>query len=214
LRSDDVWFSHKLEKQINILNSNPEADMVYGTSQYWWGWTEKREDILRDRVQEHGIQADVLVKPPALLKLYLQGKLLVPNISSVLIRREMLERIGGFEEADFGDKHLYDDQALLAKAYLEARIFVSSDCWDRYRQYPDTKTAGGVDQKLDQIARKMFLDWLADYLSERGYRNTEVWRALKFETILRRHWTVGRRLKRAQRFVWRRQGSYPLCIKK
>jgi hypothetical protein len=100
------------------------------------------------------------------------------------------------------------------KAYLEARIFVSSECWDRYRQYPDSLSSEGVDPNKDQAAHKMFLEWLTDYLSERGCRNTGIWRALKFEKILRRHWSVGRSIKRVQRFFWRRQGTYPLCIKK
>jgi glycosyltransferase involved in cell wall biosynthesis len=32
--------------------------------------------------------------------------------------------------------------------------------------------------------------------------------------MLHRYWGLGRRIKRAQRFVWRRIGTYPVCVKK
>jgi glycosyltransferase involved in cell wall biosynthesis len=214
LRADDVWSPHKLERQLHILNTHPEAEMVYGTSRYWWGWTGNPQDAVRDRVQRHGIQSDAVFEPAALLKLFLQGKLLLPNISSILICRETLQRICGFKDTDFGEESLYDDQALLAKVYLEARIFVSDECWDKYRQHHESMATTALDPKRDNAARRIFLKWLANYLSARGYRNTEVWRALKVEQLLRRYWWVGRRIKRAQRFLWRRQGSYPVCVKK
>ena len=88
----------------------------FALSSFPVAFTGKPEDRIRDRVQEHGIQADELVQPPILLKLFLQGKLLVPNISSILMRKGTLEKIGGFEESDFGEECLYDDQALLVKA--------------------------------------------------------------------------------------------------
>jgi glycosyltransferase involved in cell wall biosynthesis len=34
LDADDVWLPHKLEQQIPILDSQPEAAMVYGLSQF------------------------------------------------------------------------------------------------------------------------------------------------------------------------------------
>jgi glycosyltransferase involved in cell wall biosynthesis len=37
LDSDDVWLPHKLQQQVAILNSHPEAIMVYELSEYWHG---------------------------------------------------------------------------------------------------------------------------------------------------------------------------------
>jgi glycosyltransferase involved in cell wall biosynthesis len=36
LDADDVWLPYKLERQVAILDSQPEASMVYGSTQYWY----------------------------------------------------------------------------------------------------------------------------------------------------------------------------------
>src|SRR5512142_3137266 len=36
LDADDVWLSHKLEQQVAILDSRPDAATVYGLSQWWY----------------------------------------------------------------------------------------------------------------------------------------------------------------------------------
>src|SRR5215212_3295723 len=54
LDADDVWLPHKLERQLAILDSYPEAAMVYGATQYWHSWTGNPEDIQRDYVPNLG----------------------------------------------------------------------------------------------------------------------------------------------------------------
>src|SRR5215203_3938514 len=44
LDADDVWLPRTLEQQAIILDSHPEAGMVYGSAQYWYGWTGDPED--------------------------------------------------------------------------------------------------------------------------------------------------------------------------
>src|SRR5829696_6383893 len=56
LDSDDTWLENKLEEQVAILESHPEAGMVYGQSQYWHSWTKKPEDAHRDHVPKLGVQ--------------------------------------------------------------------------------------------------------------------------------------------------------------
>ncbi|HEY7913074.1 MAG TPA: glycosyltransferase family A protein, partial [Blastocatellia bacterium] len=50
LDSDDVWLPQKLEQQVRILESYPEAAMVYGRSEYWRSWTGDDADNDRDCV--------------------------------------------------------------------------------------------------------------------------------------------------------------------
>jgi glycosyltransferase involved in cell wall biosynthesis len=38
LDADDLWLSHKLERQTAILESKPKVAMVYGATQYWYSW--------------------------------------------------------------------------------------------------------------------------------------------------------------------------------
>ena len=210
LDSDDVLLPNKLEQQLEIMAKRPEVGMVYGKTLYWWSWTRNTKDRVLDRIQDHAIQADMPFNPPSLLILFLHGRAAVPSINSIMVRSEIVERISGFEEKF---RVLYGDQAFYAKVCLEYPVFVSENCWDKYRQHPNSVcTSASKTQILS--SHRAYLKWLNEYLSLRGYRNTEVWRALKIENMLRRYWNVGRPIKRAQRFIWRRQRTYPLCVKK
>ena len=175
LDADDVWLPHKLEQQVRILEANPEAAMVYGATKFWSGWTGKAEDMERDHVPDLGVQTQTVFHPPTLLHLlYPLGKGCAPCPSDILILKEMVERIGGFEEHFHGIYQLYEDQAFLSKVYFNATVYVANECWDRYRQHPDScvsvvKQAGQYD-----VVRQFFLTWLEAYLSARGLQDRAI----------------------------------------
>jgi glycosyltransferase involved in cell wall biosynthesis len=182
LDADDVWLPYKLEQQVGILNSHPEAGMVYGNTQYWCGWTGKPEDIRRDFVPELGIRTNALFKPPTLLTLlYPLGKGISPSVSNIMVRREVVGRTDGFEESFRGG---YTDQVFYVKVYLKESVFVASECWDRYRQHPDSCLSITRRTSQHHTARLFFLNWLEKYLSEQGVEDTEVWRRLREEQLI------------------------------
>lgn len=176
LDADDAWFPTTLEEQVAILESHREAAMVYGPIQYWYSWTGKPADYHRDYVEELGVPPDVLVKPPVLLTLYLQDRAAVP--SGLLVRREVTQAIGGFEEAFRGE---YEDQVFCAKVCLKWPVFPSSRCWYRYRQHADSCVAAGLRSGETHAARRSFLDWLTKYLLEQGVEDPAVWQAVRQE---------------------------------
>ena len=180
LDSDDVWLGHKLEEQVAILDSHPEAGMVYGQSQYWHSWTTKPEDAHRDHVPKLGVQTDTLFEPALLSALvYPLGPATAPCPSDLLLRRSAVERIGGFEEAFRGMYQLYDDQTFLTKMYLNEPVYVAGKCWDRYRQHPDQCVSVVRDAGQQHTVRLAFLRWLAEYFYSQGVGDTELWKLLQ-----------------------------------
>jgi glycosyltransferase involved in cell wall biosynthesis len=198
LDADDVWLPHKLERQVAILDSQPEAAMLCGASQWWYSWTGNPEDTKRDHIRALSVQADTLVLPPKLLTLFLQNTN-VPCPSSVLLRREIIEVTGGFEEAF----RLYTDQAFYAKLCLRAPVFVSGDCLDRYRLHPDSCSSVARRTGKVHLARLFYLNWLEAYLSAQGIRNPELWRALRKRQWACRHPTLDHLLERIERNLGR-----------
>lgn len=206
LDADDIWLPQKLEQQVAILKAQPEAGMVYGATQYWYGWTNKPEDIQRDLKaarRKLGVQADTLVKPPTLLTLFLQGEAETPGTCSVLIRRELVNQVGGFEESFRG---LFEDQAFFAKLYLQTLIFVEGGCWDRYRQHPDScchvaTSTGEYHYKKLNSAHLTFLLWLQAYLLQQDFKDAEVWQALQKKLWPYRHPRQYHLLKQTRLFL-------------
>jgi SAM-dependent methyltransferase len=177
LDADDVWLPHKLERQVAILDSQPGAAMVFGTTQYWYSWTGSPEDRERDFVPDLGVEPDKLFRPPTLLTLlHPLGQATAPCPSDLLVRREVIEHIGSFEDEFRG---MYEDQVFLVKAYLKEAVFVSSECWDRYRIHPSSCVSVTERAGESNSARKLFLDWFQTYLFKTGIIEARVWAALQ-----------------------------------
>ncbi|HET9531811.1 MAG TPA: glycosyltransferase, partial [Blastocatellia bacterium] len=180
LDADDVWLPHKLERQVAILKSHPEAAMACGAAEYWHSWTGNEQDNQRDHVPELGIQADTLFEPPSLTTLlYPLGKGTAPCPSDLMMRRSMVERIGGFEEGYRGKYQLYEDQAFLAKVYLNEAVFMSSECLVKYRIHPDSCVSTVTESGQYHFVRQFFLNWFEEYLSRHGIEDPGVSGALR-----------------------------------
>lgn len=176
LDADDAWFPSALAEQVAILDSRQEAAMVYGPIQWWYSWTGRPEDLGRDYVEELGVPPNELVRPPNLLPLFLRDKAAVP--SGILVRREVVERVGGFEDEFRGE---YEDQVFCAKVCLSYPVLAAGQCWYRYRQHPASAVSIGLRTGQTNLARLRFLRWLASYLRARRVRSPEVWLALRIE---------------------------------
>jgi glycosyltransferase involved in cell wall biosynthesis len=172
--ADDFWRPEKLADQVAIMRQYPELGAVCGAVNYWRSWSGGVDAIVPT-----GRVHDAPVAPPETsLDLYPLGAAAAPCPSDLMFRRDILERLGGFEAHFSGPRQLYEDQALLAKLYLEAPVYFSSRVWLDYRQHNEscvsTVTALGQRNKV----RRYFLEWFGDYLRRTGHdRNPRVHRA-------------------------------------
>jgi len=187
LDGDDVWLPNKLEEQLDILNSQPEAVMVFGPLQLWYSWAGNPEDVERERlygVDRTGVHpySDTLVKAPKLLSLMLRDEEFIP--SSILVEREVIERVGGYEDVFRAG---YSDAVIFVKMCLTFAVFVSGKSWYKYRKHPNSSTYISAIRGEEDTERIFYLSWIEDYFSKQGVKNAEVWQALRAAFFPYRH---------------------------
>ncbi len=179
LDADDVWLPHKLAAQLAILDAHPEVAMVFGAAEYWYGWTGAPADRARDHVPALGIEADCVHGPRILsVRLYPLGTGTAPCPSDLLVRRDVYQQVGGFEESFRNEFQLYEDQAFLAKIYLAHATYISSATWIRYRIHPESCSSQVQGAGRYQAVRERFLRWCSDYLVASGPIDAAVLAAL------------------------------------
>lgn len=180
--ADDVVCPQKLERQITIMCSRPDAALVCGRAQWWYSWTGNREDATRDFVQVLDVELDAVVQPPTLVALFLQNEW--ASLCDVMVRKEAVEAIGGYEESFKG---MYEDQVFHAKLCLAFPAFVTSESWYRYRQHPHACSSVSHESGQYVHARQKFLNWLEGYFIEQGDCDIQLWEILRQEIWGLRH---------------------------
>lgn len=183
LDSDDVWLPQKLAEHVAILEREPEAGWVAGGLMMWYSWTGTAEDRDRDVARELKTERDTLLRPPRLFCEFLRNGGALPGINSLLIRRAVIEAVGGSDERFRG---AYEDQVLMTKLALTSPVYIASGCHDRYRQHADSQTAvdarnGEYHPYLPHRLRRPFLEWVASYVDEHSIEDAEVRRVIDDE---------------------------------
>jgi glycosyltransferase involved in cell wall biosynthesis len=185
LDADDVWLPQKLEEQVALLDAHPEAAMVYGLSEFWYSWAGDQNGEQSDFLHHLGVPSETLIQPPALInRFFFAQDAAIPGPTDVLVRREAIEQVGGFEEEFRG---AYEDEVFYAKICLNAPVFPVDTCWDRYRQHPDSSNSIVERAGQEYATRVVFLTWLARYFAEQGVKDPEMLRALRKELWRCRH---------------------------
>jgi hypothetical protein len=97
-------------------------------------------------------------------------------MGSLLIRRNAYLNVGGFEKAFRG---LVDDAVFLGKFCLHYDVYVSNECWDRYRQHPGSDTAVAAAEGRMQRAQLDYLHWLQNYSQAHAIDQPSLHKALR-----------------------------------
>lgn len=216
LDGDDRWPTDKLRTQVAALDTRPAVALVAGASTYWRSWSTG--DPSDDVVVPVGAPAGAVVEPPDLTTmLYPLGTGAAPCLCDLMVRRDVVEAVGGFEEQFRG---LYEDQAFLLKVYLRHSVYIAEGSPSWYRQHPDSCVATATADGRYHALRRSFLDWLGEHLDQHDVHDPAVRLALgavrrdepvtgaasaknrlarlrgRFLTILGRHRHGGRRRRR------------------
>ena len=150
--------------------------MLFGSTKYWFSWTGRPEDSQRDYVPSLRVRTQTLFHPPLLLLLFIQGKAEVPCTCSILVRRAVAEKIGGFEDSFRG---MYEDQAFYAKICLCTPVLATDDCLAWYRQHSKSNCSTAIHSGQTHVLRYRFLKWLETYCYEKGVQDKRVWEAVR-----------------------------------
>ena len=146
----------KLSEQLAIFRSHPQLGAVCGAASYWRSWAGGE-----DRIVLSGPVQDIPLYPPAAcLAVDPLGAAVAP-CNDLLVRRDVVLRVGGFENEFTG---MYEDQAFLAKIYLATPVCFSSQVSLKYRQHPESCMALAERDGYHKAARRHFYEWFAAYV--------------------------------------------------
>ena len=166
LDADDLLLPGKLAHQAAFLDAERGVDAVYGRT---WYWDESGEvGRARERLSRLWVRWGATQEPPDLLVRFLEQPGSVPCLCALMARREVLLRLGGFDESM---QDLYEDQTLIAKLALHCRIRVDAVPGERYRQHEGSSTRRAIREGTyhpwrPNAARRRYLDWLERYSAQ------------------------------------------------
>lgn len=179
LDADDVWYPYTLDEQIEIFSKYPEAGMVYGCMLKWYSWSgldhDKKLDSISPKLNKF-LEPNNVFDPPTLLSHFLNSRYVYPGMCSIIVKKDVLEKLGGFVHYFPGH---FEDQVIKSKIFLSEKVYVTDSIWSKYRQHPESCTSIDEKKGFKPLYRLFFYYWLDMYLSERNLRDSELWIGLQ-----------------------------------
>jgi SAM-dependent methyltransferase len=166
---------------------------LYGNTVFWRSW-DRSVGAATDVEPSLGVPVNTLMHPPELLLRCLTGQAAAPCTCSVLMRREVVEAIGGFEESF---THLFTDQAFYAKLFLASPVYVAAGTWDKYRIHERSAVMTAKRRGTLASGRRAYLEFVSDYLRTQRRDRGVLWRTVRRQVWLATHPRSASVLKRA-----------------
>ena len=178
--ADDRWRPNKLGEQLRIFDEHAEIDALCGTVNYWRGWDGGRDEL----VPTGHVRNRAIPPPEASVSLYPLGRAAAPCPSDLMIRTSVAIALGGFEESFTGPLQMYEDQAFLAKLYLNHTIYFADRCWLDYRRHDASCMSEVTRDGRYHDVRRHFLEWFESYLLQSPQREHPAVRAALARALL------------------------------
>lgn len=162
LDSDDLWPSGKLSRQVELMEANPDAGLVFGDVQRFTEGAETRASMFRNK----GLGADFFGKGFYVDRAF--EKLLVTNYiptGTVMLRAGFEEKAGLFDE---GFRQV-EDIDLWCRVALRFRIGYSTDVWEYKRDHASnvSNDSEGMQETYIRVLEKMERE-LSEEMRSRG----------------------------------------------
>ena len=187
LDGDDIWLPDKLQEQVRLMQEYPQAAALYGRTMYWFNWPGNSNNGSADYITEVDGGDVQLIQPPQLLPELVSQKKCPPLMSNIMLRRTTVQKIKGFA---VDSPRLFEDQMFFIKLAANLPILVANRHWDNYRQH--SASICSVSKKTGEIemvrANLNYLDWIADYLASENINDKKVWRILRKQLWLYKHY--------------------------
>lgn len=158
LDQDDIWFPNKLERQVRIMQENPDVGIVVNPAMYW------NEDGSKN---PQPMSLSPYKNPPgAWVPKIIETEDNTACPSAVLVRTSVIRMVGG-EEESFG---LIEDTVFWVKISLVTSFYYDPEPLLLYRIHSQSMWNGAPENKRHQ-ARIRFYIWLKQYLP--SHNNTQ-----------------------------------------
>ena len=145
LDNDDIWLPEKLERQVQVMQGSPECGLVFTDGIMFMADGTRRGPVIPSRldawIATHLTEDPAVAKGDIFRNLFLANE--ISSASSVMVRRECLERAGGFDEAVvIADD--YDLWLRIARAHAVAVILRCLYMW----RWHDGSQSGPLRERI------------------------------------------------------------------
>lgn len=168
---DDIWYTDRISHQLGILKNHTECAMIWSPALYWYEDRTFEQPVL---INNEKIKEGVY-KPGELVELFLNDLRSTPLPSASIIRRDIFDRVKGFEESVKGS----EDVVLWIKTVDKFESYFDNKLIVKYRKHFDSTLRREHRSGKMNEWNLIFYKWVIDFLKRNNY-NKEIRKDYEF----------------------------------